>query len=373
MGFSALAGCIAAATILARADGFVHLRATPCLPPARDRKDGWRSRVAIDGLPQGLPRRRVVSVRSMDPLSALEGMDLSSCDWSQYAFMLPVSICVAFLANTAGIGGAALFAPIYLIVFPALGEKYPLASVNAAVGTALAVEFFGFTSGLVGYARRGFVDVAMALPIILITMPFSFLGANCITMVPVPLLKSAYAFFMLATGIELLSPPELESEDTDAASSPCREAPQELVDSTGRSCEYVPPDLAPVQVTKLALGGALCGLLGVGVGEVVLPLLLRGGSNIPVQIAAGTSVLVVVSSVAAAASKQWSDLLSAGGLSVVPWNLVVWQIPGVIVGAQLAARFQGSLEQRKVERAIGSLFCVIGSAFGWLCLRVFLG
>ena len=84
---------------------------------------------------------------------------LAELDWTMYAFMLPVACGVAFLANTAGIGGAALFGPIFLLVFPLLGSKYVLSSPAAAVGTALAVEAFGFTSGLVGYTRKGLVDV----------------------------------------------------------------------------------------------------------------------------------------------------------------------------------------------------------------------
>ena len=38
---------------------------------------------------------------------------------------------------------------------------------------------------------------------------------------------------------------------------------------------------------------------------------------------------------------QISALIEAGGISAVPWSLVVYMIPGVIVGAQIAAALQG--------------------------------
>ena len=43
---------------------------------------------------------------------------------------------VATTAMLSGIGGAALFTPIFLIIFPLLGPEYPLASPAAAIGVA---------------------------------------------------------------------------------------------------------------------------------------------------------------------------------------------------------------------------------------------
>ena len=44
----------------------------------------------------------------------------------------------------SGIGGAALFIPIFVIIFPILGPEYPLTTA-AALGTALMTEVFGFS------------------------------------------------------------------------------------------------------------------------------------------------------------------------------------------------------------------------------------
>ena len=128
----------------------------------------------------------------------------------------------------------------------------------------------------------------------------------------------------------------------------------------------------------------------------------------PLPIAAGTSVLVVTTSVAAAATRQWGQLLAdaqeqlqftvslgeelkGGSVALalactVPWNLVVWQWPGVIAGAQLAAAFNqnsalgtavgeetanpagGSREVKggTAQRAVGCVFCAVGLAFAVL-------
>ena len=104
-------------------------------------------------------------------------------------------------------------------------------------------------------------------------------------------------------------------------------------------------------------GGAfLTGLLGVGVGEVVLPQLSR---DRPLPQAAGTSVAVVAGTAAAAAVTQLAEL----DASEVPWELVRYTIPGVILGGQIAPRLAGRLDDRQIERAAAALFAVVGAAF----------
>lgn len=68
-------------------------------------------------------------------------------EWTRYAFMFPVGILVATCAQTAGIGGAAIMGPFFLLGLPLLGPSYPLHSVAASIATAILCEAFGFSSG----------------------------------------------------------------------------------------------------------------------------------------------------------------------------------------------------------------------------------
>ena len=70
-----------------------------------------------------------------------------------YWFMFPVSILVATLAMTFGVGGAVLFSPIFIVVFPLLGV--PTLSPATAFASSLLIMLVGFGSGLVGYQCRG--------------------------------------------------------------------------------------------------------------------------------------------------------------------------------------------------------------------------
>ncbi len=109
-------------------------------------------------------------------------------------------------------------------------------------------------------------------------------------------------------------------------------------------------------------------MVSVGIGETVMPQLVRR-NRVPVPVAAATSVLVVIAAVASASFAHVSALVAAGGLAAVPWNLVCWTIPGVVIGGQIGPALQGRIPRRRMERAIAALFAAIGLAMGWIAWR----
>ncbi|CAM9625937.1 unnamed protein product [Ectocarpus sp. 13 AM-2016] len=152
------------------------------------------------GAGAGLQISEIISEMLADPASALA----ANPEWTRYAFMFPVGILVATCAQTAGIGGAALTAPVFLLGFPLLGPDYPLNSVAASVATAILCEAFGFSSGLLGYFRRGLIDPGSALPFILASIPSCLLGALIVPYADERVLKAIYAVFMLGLSAYLL-------------------------------------------------------------------------------------------------------------------------------------------------------------------------
>lgn len=93
------------------------------------------------GAPLHIPE--ALSLLFADPV----GSFAANPEWTRYAFMFPVGALVATCAQTAGIGGAAIMGPVFLLGFPLLGPAYPLHSVAASVATAIMCEAFGFSSG----------------------------------------------------------------------------------------------------------------------------------------------------------------------------------------------------------------------------------
>jgi uncharacterized membrane protein YfcA len=55
----------------------------------------------------------------------------------------------------------------------------------------------------------------------------------------------------------------------------------------------------------------------------------------------------------------------------VPWNLIVYEVPGVLIGGQIGPRLQGFISQRAMERAIGALFIVLAMAMMAVAMKKF--
>ena len=299
-------------------------------------------------------------------------IDVTQFDWTLYWFMFPVAICVATTAMLSGIGGAAIFAPIFMIIFPMLGPEYPFESIAAAIGVALLTEFFGFSSGFVGYLRKRLIDFKSAVPFILVGVPVGIVGALLLGALNEyeEVLRGSYALLMFVLSYELIrhhDPVEdMHLGENGSGSAEAREE-RTIVARDGTTYRFKAPRQGKGAIAT-GIGGFLTGLLGVGIGEVVMPQLAKR-NRVPIPVAAATSVFVVIVVVACASFTQISTLIAQGGINAVPWNVVVYTVPAVIIGGQIGPRLQGKVAQRTMETAIGLLFLVIAVAMAWIAIR----
>ena len=305
-------------------------------------------------------------------------------DFTLYWFMFPVSILIATTAMASGIGGAAYFTPLFLVIFPLLGPEYVLTPV-AAVGTALFIETFGFSSGFIGYYRKGLIDFRSAVPFIVIAVPIGIVGALLASEVPGWAITGGYAVLMVVLGTVMLRHKEEveiplddiamhemeEGELGRAAASRSNGRPtRTIVGNDGQSYTFPVPRQG-IGAIVTAIGALLTGLLSVGIGEVTMPQLAKR-HRVPIPVAAATSVLVVIVTVALTSFTHIAALIKGGGVSAVPWHLVIYAVPAVIIGGQIGPRLQGKIEHKTMERAIGSLFLVVAVAMVFVARNKYL-
>ena len=244
-------------------------------------------------------------------------MDLAQFDWTLYWFMFPISICVATTAMLSGIGGAAMFAPIFMIIFPILGPEYPFESIAAAIGVALFTEVFGFSSGFVGYLRKRLIDFKSAVPFIVVGAPIGILGAILLNYMDdyEEVLRGSYALLMLILSYELIRHHDpvqdlhLEPEGDSVGAAVVRPT-RTIIGRDGAEYTYQVPRQGKGAIAT-SIGGFLTGLLGVGIGEVVMPQLAKR-NKVPIPVAAATSVFIVIVVVASASFTQISALIAPG-------------------------------------------------------------
>lgn len=310
-------------------------------------------------------------------------------DFTLYWFMFPVSILVATTAMMSGIGGAAFFTPLFLVIFPLLGPEYVITPVQA-VGTALFIETFGFSSGFVGYYRKGLIDFRSALPFIAVAVPVGIVGALLAGEVPGWAITGGYAILMVVLGVVMLRHHEeveipldeaalKQAVDWSAAgdrtgadsidATETRPRTRTIIARDGQTYTYPIPRQG-IAALVTATGALLTGLLSVGIGEVTMPQLAKR-NRVPIPVAAATSVLVVIITVALTSFTHIAALVKGGGLGAVPWHLVAYAVPAVIIGGQIGPRMQGRIAHQTMERVIGSLFLLIAVAMVFVAFNKF--
>lgn len=277
-------------------------------------------------------------------------------DFTLYWFMFPISIVVATCAMLSGIGGAALFTPIFILVFPFVGPEYILNSTIAAISAALITQTFGFFSGFIGYYRRRLIDYALAWRILRVAVPIAVLGALITSLVHDSVLLASYSLLVAVLAVVMWrnKPP------THAPSAGQAEHSVTITDSRGQEYTYRTPVLGARSYALTGLGAFLTGMVSVGIGEVTISKLTRKG--LPIAVAAATSVLVVIVTVAFASTTLAIQLIKAGGWAAVPWDLLLFNIPGVLIGGQIGPRLQGRVKPHVMRRAIAVLFMILAVA-----------
>jgi uncharacterized membrane protein YfcA len=244
-------------------------------------------------------------------------------------FLLLASIVVVVfsaLLSMAGLGAAFLFVPFFYWMGVPLREAMATALLLNAISLAFASAVF---------IQGGLVRFRAALPILIAAVILSPVGAWSSQYVPRNTLLWLFAAFLVFAGAMMLF---------------YRPAPRNPGGHDGRREVAVSTGVG-------GIAGYLGGLLGVGGGNFIVPVLTWLGYD--PKVAAGTTAFVVVF----ASASGFLGHVSLGGLD--PGFLLVTgtaAIVGALAGSWLA-RFK--LSGTQLKRVIGVLLWVIAGKIIW--------
>lgn len=231
-----------------------------------------------------------------------------------------------------GIGGALLSTP---------GIRWALdAPALIAVGTTLPVIIPTALTGLYTYIRGGFVQSRFAVTAASAGGGFAVLGALTTTVVPGEALLVATAALILILSVRMLR----------------------------GAGEARPPAVAPSVPVALVIGalsGFVAGLLGVGGGVILVPV-LTVVLRFPVKTALGTSLAVV-------AAQAIPGTITHALVGNIDWVIAGGLALGVIPGARIGARWAVASSDRRLQLVAGIAMAALAVAFGASELRVLLG
>lgn len=225
------------------------------------------------------------------------------------------------LLAMAGLGAAFLFVPLFYYLGVPLAEATP---------TALLLNVVSLLFATINYWRGKLINWRIGLPVLITAVILSPLGARLTASVDKTVLLVMFAAFLLFAGFMMLF-----------------YKPKQRAQPLSRGVEVG----AGVGVGSVA--GFLGGLLGVGGGNFILPVLNWIGLD--AKVAAGTTALVVVFS-------SFSGFLghaTLGGLDPVFIGIMaVMAAAGSIVGSQL---MKTKVSSAQLKRIIGVLLWVIAA------------
>jgi len=274
----------------------------------------------------------------------------------QYWYMFPIAILIATIAMASGVGGATFFSPLFIL---ALGLP-----PEVAIGTGLITEVFGFASGLFAYIRKRLIDFRLGLTLLMVTIPLALLGTWVAGLVHADILKVILGVGLFAVALSFLRAPEhkdvvrinhaIDEEYGGEKAETC------LVTAEGEQVCYTVCNKTEGRLIA-GVGGLFVGMISTGLGELNGYFLLQR-CRVPSNVSVATSVFVVALTALAASAGHFARFTQTGGevLNTV-LSIVIFTVPGVIIGGQLGSRVASRVPQHTLERGLGLLFILVGA------------
>lgn len=272
----------------------------------------------------------------------------------EFWYLFPISILIATIAMSSGVGGAVFFSPLFMLVLQLEPKE--------AIGAALLTELFGFASGLFAYYRSQLIDFTLAKNLLIFSLPMAVLGSLYADLIPGIVLKAVFAAGLLFIGYQLFASWRKEEREKQEMANK-KEFEQlyerKITDNHGNTYQYT---VCNKNMGRLfaAIGGAFVGMISVGLAELQ-EYHLVARCRVPTPVAVATSIFVVVITVLVASAGHIFEFSRSGGSEIsLILSVVVFTIPGVVIGGQLGPKLQKVVPEDKMKMAISLLFVGIG-------------
>lgn len=280
-------------------------------------------------------------------------MSLASLSF-EFWFMLPVAVLIATTALASGVEGATFFSPLFILALSLPPE--------VAIGTGLITEVFGFGSGLYAYASRRLIDYRLGGALLVVTIPAAILGTWVSGVVNPDILKTVLGVGLVAVALSFLRSPDEEA--VEVLDAHARESEQKagtcLTTSDDEEICYTVCNRTEGRLIA-GVGGVFIGMVSTGLGELNGYFLLQR-CRVPSKVAVATSVFVVAVTALVASTGHAVQFFrgDTGELGTIV-NLLVFTIPGVVIGAQLGSAVARYIPQRALTIAMGVLFILVAA------------
>ncbi len=253
-------------------------------------------------------------------------------------FLVLLGFFVGVVASMTGIGGGTL-------IVPALSILYEFTS-QQAVGTSLAVIIFTSVGSTYAYSRQKRIDYKVGAVSTVTTMPGAVLGAYLTSFISSSLLGTIFSVFLMFLALCMLfnRPISFPKIFMNIGSLKRR-----LVDSNNNVFEYE-ANISSTFVLSF-FGGISSGLLGIGGGALIVPI-LNIAAGLPIHISVATSMFIMIFTSLAGVATHFQ-------LNNVKFEHSVYIAIGAVIGAQVGARVAKKVSAKFLTIFFGLVLMIV--------------
>ena len=249
-------------------------------------------------------------------------------------FLIAVGLFAGCMSGMLGVGGGFVFAPAMFFVLQAAGIPVDTALLTA-FGTSLAAALPTVLTGALSHTKQGNVVWRDALIMGFAGIITGFIGGTAATLLPVKVLTVLFALLLIFGAIRLIT------------ALPCGEQTRMK---------------APLAAGIGSLAGFFSGLLGVGGGTILVPLMTMLG-KFPMKKAVATSsaaiVFITIGGIGSYLLNGYFDLL----MWVI---LVVTAVPAAALSAKFSSRVPDVLLRRMFAVLMFGISLHMLGVFEWI-------
>ncbi|WP_137286500.1 TSUP family transporter [Halorussus salinisoli] len=272
--------------------------------------------------------------------------------------LLTFAICTT--VNTFAMEAAVLFVPAFLFVYPELVPAFPDVTLQAAIGLALFVELFGYTSSVSAYYYREQIDLGVAKAILVVSVPIAVFTRSLSYFAPSTVLKLLFGGMLIVLSAILFRAHTGHEDHAEGVAADGGQ-PASHASTFDRYDRLV-----------AGAGGAMAGFVAIAIGELTQTLLtVRKG--ISIRLSTGTSALVLHGTIVAALVTNLLLLRFAppsfsGHHFTVPFDFGLVAGLTCLVGGQAGAFVNSRVSEQTTVRAMMVVYSLVGA---FVLFRVF--
>jgi uncharacterized membrane protein YfcA len=241
------------------------------------------------------------------------------------------------IASMTGVGGGIFIVPILTFFYGFI--------VNSATGTSLTTIIFTAIASTINYAKQKRIYFKTGLALIITTAPGAYLGAWLATIMEERLLGLVFGVFLILVSIRMIV-------------STLRTRTQKQAQLVKTDTELLHSGKTIVIGAGLSFfGGVASGLLGIGGGTLVVPILIVA-MGMPIHLATATSMFTMIfTSISGVAKYVQSNLID--------FQVALLLAAGTIFGAQVGAYTSKKISSRNLGLIFGIMLLIAGINMLW--------